>query len=101
MSLDYLRICVERLGYIEGAKVAQFCVEWGLAEQELGADMGIAEFADWWKDASTRTAYYRLERFREGFPELGEKAYPRDFVRFPRRAGRRAASSAAVRVAGS
>lgn len=75
-----LALCIDRGGYRQGARVAQFITEWEVAIRKHGRDVGIDEFATWWRD-SYRTGYRRLAEFREMFPELGEHATPSALMR--------------------
>jgi hypothetical protein len=77
--MDVLALCVNRVGYREGRKVAQFIVEWEMAARSLGRNISADEFAAWWKDGRA-TAFRRLARFREAFPELGEHGKPDDLM---------------------
>ena len=54
----------------KAAKVCEFILEWAVATKALGRTPGIDEFGKWWKGSEKhqRTAYRRLEMFRELFP---------------------------------
>jgi hypothetical protein len=67
-----LGVCVERGGYLRGARVAQFIFEWEVAVRALKRDITAEEFADWWKVGAT-TAYRRLAEYRKLFPEHGDR----------------------------
>jgi hypothetical protein len=77
---DLIQLCVERGGYRKGAPVAEFVMEWEIAVRKHAGSITIEEFGRWWKD-STRTAYRRLDAFRELFPELGPIATPEALMR--------------------
>jgi hypothetical protein len=76
---DVLGLCISRLGYRKGARVAAFMYEWEYAVRQVGHPLGIEEFADWWKE-SRATAYRRQGLFREAFPELGPTGTPNDLL---------------------
>lgn len=75
-----LALCIDRGGYLRGARVAEFIAEWEVAVRKHGRDIGVEEFARWWKD-SYRTAYRRLADFRAMFPELGPAGTPSALMR--------------------
>ena len=66
---NLLALCIQRAGWRKGVQVAQFVMEWAICAEDLGHDPGIEEFSAWWRDGSRRTAYRRMEAFREAFPE--------------------------------
>ena len=74
---DLLAACVERAGFMKGARIAEFIVAWGIAEAELGHEIGIEEFGAWWREKDLRTAYRRLAEMRAAFPEA---VSPHDLV---------------------
>jgi hypothetical protein len=67
-------LCVSRAGLVGGARLCEFVVCWAIATEDLGHDPAVTEFAAWWKEASTRTAYKRLAAFRKAFPEYDTPA---------------------------
>jgi len=69
-----LEVCVARGGYVRGARVAQFIVEWTIAASDLGYQPSVNEFAHWWKDVSERTTWNRLRDFHRLFPEYANPA---------------------------
>ncbi len=75
-----LGLCVQRLGYRRGARVAEFIGEWEVCVRKHGREVGAEEFVAWWKD-SRATTYRRLVEFREAFPELGLHGTPGDLMR--------------------
>lgn len=71
-----IAVCIERGGYLRGARMAEFITEWEVAVRKHGRAIGIEEFAHYWK-ASYRTAYRRLADFRELFGDVyGPDATP-------------------------
>lgn len=60
--------------------MAEFIAEWEICVRQVGRDVGVEEFAAWWRD-SRATTYRRLGEFREAFPELGEHGKPDDLMR--------------------
>lgn len=72
-------LCVQRAGFKEGRKVAQFIVEWEVATAAIGRRITAEEFSDWWRE-SPATTYRHLARFRTAFPELGERGMPGDLM---------------------
>jgi hypothetical protein len=78
--LAVLALCVDRGGYREGRRVAQFIFEWELVVRSIGSDITTEEFAAWWK-VGAATSYRRLAQFRTMFEELGEHATPSDLMR--------------------
>lgn len=71
-----LEVCMRRAGGPfrggwRGQQVAEFVTCWAIAEADLGRPVAsMAEFLGWWQGAyAERTAYRRLEQFRELFPE--------------------------------
>jgi hypothetical protein len=89
--------CIERAGWRRGSQVAEFIAMWTVAAEDLGHTPGVSEFVTWWNEKSERTAWRRLKRFREAFPELGEDATPSDLAAAKSReaAPRRASPSVA------
>lgn len=77
--LQVLALCIDRLGYRRGARVAEFIAEWEICVRQAGGEVETEHFAAWWKD-SRATTYRRLQEFREGFPELGEHGRPSDLM---------------------
>lgn len=59
--------------------MAQLIAEWELAVVSIGREISTEEFADYWRDHRA-TAYRRVARFRELFPELGEHGKPDDLM---------------------
>lgn len=82
---DVLALCVQKAGWREGRKVAQFIVEWEMAAASHGRKISADEFAAYWKDHRA-TAFRRLDRFRQAFPELGEHGKPDDLMTIRARA---------------
>lgn len=78
--LKLISLCVERLGYRRGVRVAEFIGEWELCVRSTGGLVGAEEFAAWW-EASASTAYRRLVEFRAAFPELGPHGVPSALMR--------------------
>jgi hypothetical protein len=78
--MEVLALCVDRLGYRRGARVAEFIGEWEVCVRQLGHAVSTDEFAAWWRE-SRATAYRRLAEFRESFPELGPHGKPDDLMR--------------------
>lgn len=73
--MEVLALCIDRLGYVKGARLAEFIVEWEMWLRARGEDLGTEDFAAWWKD-SRATTYRRLDDFRRAFPELGPHGTP-------------------------
>jgi hypothetical protein len=70
-----LEVCVEAAGgdlraIPKAAKVCEFILEWAVATRALGHTPTVSEFSKWWKHSEKlqRTAWRRLELFRELFP---------------------------------
>jgi hypothetical protein len=55
----------------KAAKVCEFILEWAVATRVLGHTPTVSEFSKWWKHSEKlqRTAWRRLEMFRELFPD--------------------------------
>lgn len=65
-----LVLCFERTGsHLKAAKVAAFVVAWGLARRDVGEEMTVEQYADWWKQP-IRSAYREQALFRETFAPL-------------------------------
>jgi hypothetical protein len=62
-------------------RLVVFIHEWALCEAEAGEPVGIERFAAWWHD-SPRTAYNRLEEFRQAF-DLEKPATPSSIIEWP------------------
>jgi hypothetical protein len=77
--MEVLALCVNRGGYRQGRKVAQFIAEWELVVRDLGREISPEEFGPWWKDHRA-TTYRKLGEFRELFPELGHQGKPDDLM---------------------
>jgi hypothetical protein len=90
-------MCIERAGWLKGARIAEFVTAWSIAENELGHDPTVEEFAKWWA-GSKRAAYYRLADFREAFPEADT---PRDLFRAQKETVRRRQPEAHQPTAGT
>lgn len=68
--------CVQRAGYVKGARIAEFVTAWVVAEALQGRPLdGPEEFAREWR-GNRRTAYRRLAEFRSAFPEFGPAGVP-------------------------
>jgi hypothetical protein len=59
---------VRRLGVLKGTRVLTFMIAWDISRRELGDDMTIVAYAEWWKQ-SERNARYEIARFHELFPD--------------------------------
>ena len=77
--MDVMALCVQKVGWREGRKVAQFVFEWEMAARATGRKISADEFAAYWKDSRSQ-AFARLARFRDAFPELGEHGKPDDLM---------------------
>lgn len=77
--LEVIGVCVERAGWREGRKIAQFIFEWEVATRSVGRQISADEFAEWWKEGRS-TTYRHLARFQAAFPELGEHGKPGDLM---------------------
>ena len=71
-----LEVCVGAAGgdlrsIRKGGRVCEFILEWTIATRALGHDPSVSEFGRWWKQSEKqqRTAWRRLEEFRQLFPE--------------------------------
>jgi len=69
-----LEVCIARGGYLRGARVAEFVIEWTIAADDLGHQPSANEFAHWWRDRSERTTWRRLAQFKQVFPEFENPA---------------------------
>ncbi len=69
-----LEVCIARGGYLRGARVAEFVIEWTIAADQLGHQPSVREFSHWWKDKSERTTWRRLDDFKTVFPEFDNPA---------------------------
>lgn len=76
-----IAVCIQRAGLLRGPMIAEFIAEWAICAEDLGHEPTTTEFAAWWKDSSERTAWRRISRFREAFPEVGEDGTPGDLAR--------------------
>jgi hypothetical protein len=77
---EMIGVCVDRAGWRQGPRIAQFVTEWEVCVRKNGGPISTDEFASWWHE-SRPTAYRRLAEFRVAFPELGEHAFPHDLMR--------------------
>jgi hypothetical protein len=57
-----------RLGPLKGSRVLTFMIAWDVARREVGDDLTVAAYAEWWK-LSERTAWRELATFHELFPD--------------------------------
>jgi len=70
-KLSVLDLCVKRSGFLRGAQLGEFVALWTIAASALGRDISIEDVSAWWgKGLPNRTAYRRLSRFKEAFPEF-------------------------------
>jgi hypothetical protein len=76
---DVIAVCIERAGWREGRKMAQFIFEWEVATRSIGRQISPDEFAEWWRE-NRATTYRHLARFRAAFPELGDHGKPGDLM---------------------
>jgi hypothetical protein len=73
---------IRRCGFSRQSwRLVVFIHEWALCEVEAGEPVGIEHFAEWWPD-SARTAYNRLDEFRDVFG-LEKPATPSAIIRWP------------------
>ncbi len=62
-----LAIAAREVGFRKAFKVLSFMAAWDYAQRQIGHEIGITEYATWWKE-SNGTAYRHQALFREAFP---------------------------------
>jgi hypothetical protein len=63
-------------------RVASFILEWAIAEVQVGDQLDLASFQDWWR-ISRASAFRRQQEFREVF---GDSRSPNEFAAILRKA---------------
>jgi hypothetical protein len=59
-----MRHLIEQGGLRRGLKVMSFIVAWGVASEDLGREITIEEYGEWWK-VSRSSAFREQALFRE------------------------------------
>lgn len=69
-------VCVNRAGYRKGAQLVEFIDDWRDCVQAHDGPVGVRAYAEWTRRYSERTAFNRLQLFRQTFPQLGPEGTP-------------------------
>lgn len=64
-----MRYLTRTVGVRKAYRVVAFVVAWEIARTELGDEMTVDEYADYWK-VSRATGFREQQAFREAFPML-------------------------------